>query len=630
VAVTTTTQVNETVVALVIAAYAAVGLVIFWQRPRHPIGRLLLVSAVVWGVGEGLLAVGVRLLLEDPRDRLAAVSAALGATGRAVGWLLLVLWLPLWFPDGRPAGSPRLGRSTRRLAAATIGVFLAVSLFSPRLTDLRVDEIDNPIGLPQSATAIADAAAAGALLLAVVCVVLAVVNLVHRWRHDTELVRQKVLWFAVAFAPPVVLFVLSMGDIAKPWMFGVASVPVPLAIAVAIRQHRLYDLQLAVSRSLAFACLWLAIAALYAVTVGGVGAALQRRGATWLPWVAAGVVAVSFAPLRDALQQAANKLMYGQWARPAEVLAGVGRRLVDATDVGGLLETLTRQLGEGLGLTAVQIVDGDGTVLAQYGQPVEPSDERTLTAYGTPVGRLVWNRRPLRRTDLSLLDDVAHQLGGVVHGATLLHLVRASQERLVLAREEERKRLRRDLHDGLGPALAGLTLQVDTLRNRPSADGLLALRDGIQATVVDVRRIVEGLRPPALDELGLAEALHQLGGRLARDGHRVVDVSVAALPPLSAAVEVAAYRIAQEALTNAVRHSGAGQCTVALTVECGWLGVRVADDGHGRVVPRDGGIGLQTMRERAEEIGGRLEIGGADAGGTVVTALLPLAQQVAR
>ena len=631
VAATTTTRVNETVVAIVIALYAAVGLVILWQHPRHPIGRLLLVSSVIWGVGEGLLSVGVRLLLDDPQDRTAAVSAAVGTGGRTVGWLLLVLWLPLWFPDGRPAGSPRLGRLTRRLALATVGVFLAVALFSPRLTDLRVNDIDNPLGVPQPAAPVADAVAAIALALAVVAVVLAVINLVHRWRHDDELGRQQVLWFAMAFAPPIVLFFLSMGDLASPWMFGIASVPVPVAIAVAIHQHRLYDLQLAVSRSLAFAVLWLVIAALYAITVGGVGAVLQRRGASWLPWVAAGVVAVSFAPVRDALQQAANKLTYGQWSRPAEVLAGVGRRLADATDVGGLLDTLTRELAEGLGLASVQIIDAEGKVLAGHGEPQEPWDERVLTAYGSPVGTLVWARRPLRRADLALLDDVAHHLGGVVHASRLLALVRASQERLVLAREEERKRLRRDLHDGLGPALAGLTLQVDTLRNRPSPEGLLTLRDGIKATVVDVRRIVEGLRPPALDELGLPEALHQVADRLTGGGPLTVDVSVTELPPLPAAVEVAAYRIVQEALTNTVRHSGARRCSVLVTLGPGSLMVQVVDDGCGEVAPRNGGIGLSTMRERAEEIGGTLQIRhGAAHEGTTVTARLPVVSEQSR
>ena len=274
------------------------------------------------------------------------------------------------------------------------------------------------------------------------------------------------------------------------------------------------------------------------------------RGAGWLPWVAAGVVAVSFAPLRDALQRAANRLTYGQWSQPAEVLAATGRRLGDASDVPGLLQTLTDELGSGLGLSYVEIADSSDAPLAVHGSPTASLDALPLQAYGVTVGALRWSRRTLRDTDRALLSDLAAQLGAVVHAAGLLQVIRTSQERLVLAREEERKRLRRDLHDGLGPALAGLTLQVDTLRNRldrPADEGLLALRSGIQSTVLDVRRIVEGLRPPALDELGLAEALVQLADRLtasARGPAVSVHVDSAVLP---AAAEVAAYRIVQEA-----------------------------------------------------------------------------------
>ncbi len=455
---------------------------------------------------------------------------------------------------------------------------------------------------------------------------MAVVTLWQRWRHDDELVRQQLLWFAVAFACPVVLFPLSIVNGAEAWMFGVASLPVPVAIAVAVLQRRLYDIQLVLNRSLTYGALSVAIAALYAVVVGGVDALLRTRGAAWLPWVGAGVVAVTFAPLRDALQQAANRLTYGQWAQPADVLAATGRRLADATDVPGLLHEITEGLAAGLRLPYVEVADARGTVLARSGVPME-HDELPFTAYGAPVGVLRWARRPLREGDRTLLADVAHQLGGVVHAAGLLDDVREAQERLVLAREEERKRLRRDLHDGLGPALAAMGLQVDTVRNR-AAHGddveldLIRLRDGIAGSVADVRRIVEGLRPPALDDLGLAGALerlaHELGGTVR------VGVDVEPLADVPAAVEVAAYRIAAEALANATRHAGATEVRVEVRREGSAMQVIVADDGTGVMTPRPGGIGLATMRERAEEIGGRLTVDAVPGRGAVVTARLPL------
>lgn len=447
----------------------------------------------------------------------------------------------------------------------------------------------------------------------------------QRYRRTGALGRQQTLVFAAAFLPPVAGFVAVLSDDAGPWLFGVVSLPVPLAIGVGVLQRRLYDIPLVVNRSLTYGTLWMLIAALYAVTVGGVGALVQQRGASWLPWVAAGVVAVSFAPLREGLQRAANRVTYGQWARPGEVLARTGQRLADAGDLGALLGSLAEDLAVGLGLGHVEIRNRDGRTLAVAGPADGEVDELPLTAYGAPIGVLRWRRRALRDGDRALLAEIATQLGAAVHADGLLASVRAAQERLVLAREEERRRLRRDLHDGLGPALAGLTLQVDTVRNlfpAGNADAaLLRLRSGIQDTVLDVRRIVEGLRPAALDDLGLVEAVHQLAV-----DHRqpVVEVVADPLPRLPAAVEVAAYRIVQEALANATRHARAHAVQVALTLSSEGLVVTVSDDGTGVVAARLDGVGLGSMRERAEEIGGRFAIVAHPGRGTTITATLPV------
>jgi signal transduction histidine kinase len=192
---------------------------------------------------------------------------------------------------------------------------------------------------------------------------------------------------------------------------------------------------------------------------------LRRPDAVWLPWLAAGIVAVSLAPVREALQRGANKQTYGQWSQPTEVLASTARRLGAAGDVPSLLRSMVEDVGQALDLPYMEITDPDGGNLTRRGQRRGEVDQLAMTAYGVEVGTLSWARRPLRDTDRTLLADLARQLGTVVHSAGLLDAVRASQGRLVLAREEERRRLRRDLHDGLGPALAGLMLQVDTLRN---------------------------------------------------------------------------------------------------------------------------------------------------------------------
>ena len=627
VAPTPADRLAATALGLVICTYAGVGLLIAWRHPGHRVGQLVLLSVVVWGPGEALLDVAAGRLGAGHDDLTTRLAATVGDAARGLGWLLLILVLPLLFPDGRPSGTRRVRRVAWSATTVAITAFCLASLLVPTSNDLRIADMDNPIGVPPSWQPVTDVLSVVGALAAVVGVVLAVVTLVQRWRRDDELARQRVLWFALAFACPVLLFPVAVADAATPLIFALATLPVPLAIAVAVTQRRLYDVQLAVNRSLTYGLLSLLIAGLYAVVVGGVGAFTRSRGAPWLPWVAAGVVAVTFAPLRNALQQAANRLTYGQWSQPAVVLAATGRRLADAADVPALLDTLAAELGTGLGLDVVEITDELGRPLARHGIAA-PTEELRLTAYGTPVGRLRWSGGRLRGPDRALLTDVAHQLGGVVHAAALLGVVRTAQERQILAREEERKRLRRDLHDGLGPALSALTLHVDALRNRldsPEVDAdLLTLRSGIQGTVSDVRRIVEGLRPPALDELGLAGALEQLADRLTAGTDLLLDVEVAPAPGLAAAVEVAAYRIAQEALTNVVRHAGARRACVRIRTDDGDLVLEVADDGSGTPAPRDGGVGLASMRERAEELGGLVEVLGRPGSGTRVTARLPV------
>jgi signal transduction histidine kinase len=614
---------NEAAVAPASLAWAAIGALILWHRPRHPVGRLAVAIGSVGAVGEALVATSYHTLHGHPASQAAALGSVTGAFLRGLPWLVAVLWLPLRFPDGA-AAQTRLHRVAERFALAAILTFALSSLFPARLTDLRVDDLHNPLAAPG---VLADAARFGQglmLLLGVVTIGLAIGTLAQGYRRGGPLTRQQTLIFGLAFLVPIIGLVASVWDAAGPWLFGVISLPLPLAIGIAVLQRRLYDLPLVLNRSLTYGTLWVGIAALYAVIVGGVGAMLRQRGADWLPWLAAGVVAVSFAPLRDALQAAANRLTYGQWSQPAEVLAATARRLGDASDVPALLGELVDDVGAALDLPFVAITAPDGRVLAERGARPDLVDELSMASYGVPVGVLSWARRPLRESDRLLLADLARQLGTVVHAAGLLESVRAARERLVLAREEERRRLRRELHDGLGPALAGLTLQVDTVRNRVAGTDadtdLLALRSGIQQAVVDVRRIVEGLRPAALDDLGLAEAVRQLADQT----ELPVEVEAADLPRLPAAAEVAAYRIVQEALANAGRHAHAHRACVRLRHAGSELVVEVNDDGVGVVAPRPDGVGLGSMRSRAEEIGGSFALEAVPGTGTRVTARLPL------
>jgi len=262
-----------------------------------------------------------------------------------------------------------------------------------------------------------------------------------------------------------------------------------------------------------------------------------------------------------------------------------------------------------------------------------------LTSSGEHVGDLVIApRRPgetFNQADRRLLAGLAHHAGAAVHAADLTTQLQRSRERLVTAREEERRRIRRDLHDGLGPVLAGIAMQLDaarrlTRRDQDAAGQLLQhLREQTQAAIADIRRLVYDLRPPALDDLGLTGALAQHAASCSAPGGLQVSINTGpGLPALPAAAEVAAYRIATEAVTNVTRHAGARTATVKLTAGDGVLQVEVTDDGRGVSPVHRAGVGLASMRERAEELGGSCTLLPRPGGGSILFARLPLAGPV--
>jgi signal transduction histidine kinase len=639
------TVADQAWIAVAILASIVSGLVVTLHRPAERVGRLLLLGGAMWGVGEALLLTGIQGQVVDPGSVPAAMWwGVLGTAVRGLGWLILVVALPYWFPDGRPPWPGR--RWPGRVLVGALAGFTLALLIAPSPLEVRLEQFDSPTGLPSDWQPLADLLALGSLGLAAVALVMAVAGLVHRWRSGDAFRRQQLQWFAAAFAIPLLFLPFVASELVQPWMFAAVVLPAPVLISVAVLQRRLYDIRLVATRSLTYLLLSASVAVLYAVTVAGVGALLGTSGATWLGWVGAGVVAVSFAPLHASLRAGVNRVTYGQWAQPATVLAETSRRLADTADVPSLLQSLTGEIADALRLRSVWVTNTADDVLAAHGDPEPRASlgglERSgsagthgldaghlrLTAYGREVGALRWVGRIDRAADRALLEQVAQHIGGVVHSVGLVESLTRAREEVVRAGEEERRRLRRDLHDGLGPELAALTLRVDALRNRARNPGLdldaelLALRSGIQVAVADVRRIVEGLRPPAVDDLGLGPAVEQLAARIVVGPRLSLDVS--ALPQLPAAVETAAFRVAQEALTNAVRHADARTVHLRLQADHSGVLLEVRDDGSGGVAHRAGGVGLHSMRERADEVGGRLDVDAAPSGGTRVRLMLPV------
>ncbi len=420
---------------------------------------------------------------------------------------------------------------------------------------------------------------------------------------------------------------------------------IPLSIGIAILRYRLWEIDLIINRTLVYGALTVSVVGLYVLVVGGLGTLLQARGNLLISLFATGLVAVLFAPLRNRLQRGVNHLMYGDRDDPYAVLSRLGQRLEATLEPRAVLPVVVETVAQALKLPYAAIVlEGNGerdgyTVAAAYGSPVDSPLRLPLAYRNEPLGELLLAARAgeesFSASDRRLLEDLARQAGVAAHAVRLTADLQRARERLVSAREEERWRLRRDLHDGLGPQLSSQTLTIDAVRtlirrDPDSAEALLLdLKAQAQDSISDIRRLVYELRPPALDDLGFVAALGEIGARQRQGGLDVSILAPESLPPLPAAVEVAAYRIVQEAITNVGRHAEASVCFVSLEVDedVGMLRLEVRDDGRGIGVNRGTGVGLTSMRERAEELGGSFTVDALPGGGTIVRARLPLPEE---
>jgi signal transduction histidine kinase len=416
---------------------------------------------------------------------------------------------------------------------------------------------------------------------------------------------------------------------------------VPVAVGIAIVHEHLYDIDVIISRSLVYGVLTAGVIVTYVSVVSVVGGVLGMESGYVGPLVATGVVAVAFQPVRERLQARVARWVYGAQADPYESLAQLGRRLESTIEPEAVLPAVVESVATVMRLpyAGVELATEDGfQLVASHGIPTLHTTELLLTHQGKTIGRMVLGHASADATltsrERSLLEDLVRQAGIAVHGVRLTMALQHSRERIVHAREEERRRLHRDLHDGLGPTLAGLTLQLGVLRRLIDDDprSAVALAGQVESAarqaVPDLRRVVHELRPPALDELGLVAALRQQALALSAPdaSGQAVGVTVeadAVLPVMSAATEVAAYRIAMEAITNAVRHAAARRCQVRISKD-GELRLEICDDGSGIPEHPVAGVGLVSMQERAAELGGSCTIARGPQGGTVVTAALPL------
>jgi signal transduction histidine kinase len=624
----------------VAAAFPVVGLLIAIHQPRNPIGWLLLGFAVCIGLETVLALYADHRFAHGqpalPADRWAAwVASWIGALGLPV----VIVYLCLLYPSGRlPSARWRpfaIGAGIL-LALVTVAQMLAARPISPY-------RLENPAGVPGAAP-VSDALG----LVFLIVVVVAVAALVRRYRASSGEERLQIRWLAYAGATCAALFLVGAlvefvlvgpGPFADTfWTLGIAAfVLIPIATGLAILRYRLYDIQLLANRALVYAALTALVVGGYVGVVVLLGALFSQQAGVLVSLVATATIAVLFAPVRLRLQRAANRLLYGDRDNPFGAVARLGRRLDLAASPDSLLDGVPETLASSLRLpyAAIELLDDGRFELAStYGRPAGELVRLPLVHHGEELGRLVVSTRApgeaLSAADRRVLDQLALQAGAAAHAVLLGADLQRSRERIVAAREEERRRLRYALHDGVGPTLAGIALEIESARSllHRDPDAALAtiadLRTEARGAIAEVRRLAVALRPPALDELGLLKAIQALAAgarplelRLSSDG------DVRELP---AAVEVAAYRIAQDGIATAAAHPGARTCVVRVRRDAG-LAVDVVWDGEPQ--PLAASL-VHALRERAAELGGSCNTERRATGGVRVEARLPIRGRQAR
>jgi signal transduction histidine kinase len=629
----------------------AIALVVICARPENVIGWLMLAFAVLGATQNLTEAYGVRAQAE-PHSRL-----PLGPLALSLG---TSLWIPAvalpatlllnLYPDGRVAAPfwRWVNRVTvAAMIVATIAAGTSLSVARQDFTRARP-----AVALPQAAGTTLAVAGVAVLLL---CALASIGGAIWRtWRARAPQ-RQQLLLLLVTSAIVVVLAPLNEPG----WLFDAGLVAVPAAVAIGVLRYRLLGVEVVIRRTLQFAVLTLLVVGIYTAATAATSALVAGR--TGAGVVAAAAVALVLLPLRDRLQAWVDRLVYGARRDPLGAVRRVGAS-VSATSADPL-PAVVGSVADAVRASFVAITDADGTVLAQAGTdragtdragpdragPDRAGTDRAGTDRGSPrltypltvagqqVGQLVMcparGESAMPAADARVIAALIAPVAAVVHAAQLTRRLAGAHERTLAAAQQERSRIRRDLHDGLGPSLSGVALGLEAVQaalprdTQTAADLTARMRTEIAGAVEDVRRIIDELRPAALEDVGLVQALRERAASLAARSSSglIVEFRVdEPMPGLPEQVEIAAFRIAEEAMTNVLRHAHASRCEVRLEVADA-LVVSVSDDGVG--LPgqtRPDGVGLTSMRQRAAELGGCCTVEPAIPSGVIVCARFPL------
>ncbi|MET1132646.1 MAG: sensor histidine kinase [Aeromicrobium sp.] len=620
----------------------ALGVVILWHRRRHPTGWALVGVGLLW-ILDGLAQSYVRLALFE-QDTLPGLTWVLWYLFRFTAVLpMAAAAVLLLFPDGLPHGPwRRAGWASLALMAAGLTLFVVVPStqreIDASLAGLAPGADTDPTSI-DALRPVAEQVVTLSWVLGTIGFALALTTVVARYRASRDGERERMRWLAWAVLAMVLLIATSL-LVDAPVLNAVFLMAVllvgPVAMVIAIVRPDIVSVENLLVRTLVYGGISVVIVLVdllvLAIISETLGDTFGQRQVVLLVLLLA---AILYGPMRLRIEEWVRRLVLGDRRDAYSVVASLASTLERTDDDGAQLAAVVEAVSTAFGLSFVQVeVDrsaGERLVASRGDRPQEvrsfPIAYRSRT-----IGRLTLPahgvRNHLTARDEILLADVVRQAAAAIRSSQLSDELQRSREGLVLAREEERRRIRRDLHDGLGPSLSAVVFRLESARltvasDPGSADEQLAeTRDVVQEIIKDVRRLVHDLRPPALDDRGLVGALTQL----AEHADAAVDVRVVASinGGLPAAVEVAAFRIASEAMNNTLRHAHARTCSVSLNADPHELVVEVTDDGIGIAADARPGIGLVSLRERAAELGGTVDLRCPDTGGTIVTARLPL------
>lgn len=629
-------------------ASVVTGVLILHRYPRHRVGWVLCLAGTIWVLNNASYFYGTVGLKHLEGGLPADVAVLQAGFFYPFGLYLIMVELLLIFPTGDLA-PPRWAIARWLGLLGALGASLSIGFGNPLAMDGEFGDVRNPWQIPGAVGDFLEIAGLGFFILLAMGIP-AGASMIRRLRraHGVERLQMRwIAWDTTIMITAYVIHVVAISGFSETewyWIvftgWGLVMNSFAIVVGLAILRYRLYDIDVVVHRSLLYATLVAVIAVVYLALIVIVNVGAQRLNAgdpnPWLTsLVVASAIALLIQPMRSRVEATFRRRFFGSPVDHRAILDRLGMRLEAAVAPADVLTNVTRSIMELLRLPHVAATDGSLNLVAESGVPGPVQFGIPMVYQHERIGELrVTPRGPgdgFSTGDRDVLESVARQTAVAAYAMRVSGELSMARERLVTAREEERRRLRRDLHDGLGAQLAGLTIQTGAIKRlvRPQPDRaeeeLDQLQVELRSAIADIRRLVHGLRPPALDEFGLVTALRSrlLAFESEGDGFTVELIASGTSHTLPAAVEVAIYRITEEALTNIDRHAAARSATVVLNVGS-TVRLEIADDGRGIAPEPRLGIGFQSMRERTEELGGSYEVRSRDGEGTRILVTIPL------